>query len=138
LLAVSALTLTHPVAAQEGYRIVVHPSLTTGRLSRGDVSRLFLKKTTAWPDGSRAQPVDLERTSRARRDFSNDVHGRPPDAVAAYWQRQVFSGRDVPPVVKSSDAEVLSFVQAQPGAIGYVSEEASLAGRAVKVLTVSE
>ena len=54
--------------------------------------------------------------------------------MAAYWQTLVFSGRDVPPVVRHSDEEVLSFVRTQPGAVGYVSAGASTEG--VRVLTL--
>jgi hypothetical protein len=46
----------------------------------------------------------------------------------------VFSGRDTPPAIKASDASVLEFVRANPGAIGYVSPGADLAG--VKVVSV--
>ena len=47
--------------------------------------------------------------------------GRSVSAVRAYWQQQIFSGRNVPPVERPSDAEVLTFVKEHPNAIGYVS-----------------
>ena len=47
-------------------------------------------------------------------------------AVANYWQRQIFSGRGTPPPIKESDAEVIAFVAANPGAIGYVSADAEV------------
>ena len=50
-----------------------------------------------------------------RQAFSRDVHQKSADAVAAYWQTAVFSGRDVPPAIAKSDAEVLAFVRANPG-----------------------
>ena len=46
----------------------------------------------------------------------------------------MFSGRDVPPAIAKSDAEVLAFVRANRGAVGYVTAGADLAG--VKVLAV--
>jgi len=54
--------------------------------------------------------------------------------VKSYWQQQIFSGRDVPPVEKSSDAQVVAFVKQNPGAIGYVAEGTDTAG--TKVVTV--
>ena len=132
---VGALALASVAGAQGGYKVVVNDSNPHSSLSRTEVSRIFLKKTTTWSDGAGALPVDLDRSSRTRRAFSQGVHGKSPDAVAAYWQTQVFSGRGVPPVVKSSDQEVLAYVRTQRGAIGYVSAGASL-GANVRVLKI--
>jgi ABC-type phosphate transport system substrate-binding protein len=103
-------------------------------MKRADVSRLFLRKLTTWPDGREVQAIDQERVSPARQAFSKAVHQKDADAISSYWQVLVFSGRDVPPRIGRTDAEVLEFVKANPGAVGYVSEGAALAG--VKTLTV--
>jgi hypothetical protein len=42
-------------------------------------------------------------------------------AVRAYWQQLIFSGRGVPPVELESDEAVVAFVLKYPGAVGYVS-----------------
>jgi hypothetical protein len=42
--------------------------------------------------------------------------------------------RDVPPPIGRSDAEVLAFVRANPGAIGYVSATADIQGARVLAL----
>jgi len=34
---------------------------------------------------------------RIRVAFSKSVHGKSVGAVRAFWQQQIFSGRDVPP-----------------------------------------
>ena len=67
--------------------------------------------------------------------FSKSIHGKTAAAVKSYWNQQIFSGREVPPVEKKSDAEVLSFVRSTPGAIGYVSDTASTDG--VRVVTIN-
>ena len=108
-------------APQTGYAVVVNPANSTASLSRADVARLFLKKLTSWPGGAPVAPVDQARTAPVRQAFSIDVHEKDADAVAAHWQVQVFSGRDVPPRTLRSDADVLAFVRSNPGAIGYVS-----------------
>jgi ABC-type phosphate transport system substrate-binding protein len=78
--------------------------------------------------------VDQGKASSVRAAFSKAVLGRPVSAVESYWQQQIFSGKDVPPAAKGSDDEVVTFVKANPGAIGYVSAGASTAG--VKVVDV--
>jgi len=119
---------------QADYKVVVHPSNNLSSVGRAELSRIFLKKTVAWPNGTAIFPVDLDRTSPTRSAFSKAVHQKDTDAVAAYWQVAVLSGRDVPPPTRHSDSEVLDFVRANPGAVGYVSANASPSG--VKVLSV--
>ncbi len=128
-----AVSPTHAQSA--AYRVVVHASNAASTLPRAELARLFLKKTSAWPDGRTAQPVDQGENAPARRLFSKAVLDRDVPAVRAYWQQQIFSGRGVPPPEKSSDADVLAYVRANPGAVGYVSAGAEL-GASVKELRV--
>jgi ABC-type phosphate transport system substrate-binding protein len=120
-----------------GFRLIVNAAHPGTPLRRSEVSDIFLKKTTRWGHGVAVAPVDQSATSQIRAAFSKDVHGRSVDAVQNYWQQQIFSGRDAPPRVKTSDAEVMAFVQSNPGGIGYVSDTASLID-GVKLLTVTD
>lgn len=133
LLAAWGLTASAP-GAPAAYRLVVNPSNAAASLTRSEAARLFLKKVAAWPDGRPVAVVDQERGSAVRQAFSRDVHLKDAEAVAAYWQTLVFSGRDVPPPVAKSDAEVLAFVRQNPGGLGYVSATVDLDG--VKVLAL--
>ena len=67
----------------------------------------------------------------AREAFSKKVLGRSTTAVLAYWNQMVFSGRNVPPATRPSEADVVAFVRSTPGAIGYVSESTPASGVAV-------
>ena len=73
-----------------------------------------------------------------REKFSKDIHGRKVSSIKAYWQKQIFSGRKIPPPEKKSDREVLVFVQNNPGAVGYVSASANLSQYNVKALKVNK
>ena len=64
---------------------------------------------------------------RAASDDTNEV--------AAYWNQILFSGRGVPPPMKSSDAQVLSYVHDNPNAIGYVNPGAAV-GEGLKAVVV--
>lgn len=118
------------------FRLVVHPSNPTPALSRAEVADLFLKRTTRWASGVAVLPVDLEDGAPAREAFSHRVLGRGVRAVLAYWQQRLFSGRGVPPPEKAGDAEVLAYVRAHPGAVGYVSPRAEPSG--VKTVAVTD
>jgi ABC-type phosphate transport system substrate-binding protein len=114
------LLLSMAAAAADGYKVVVNSANPVTSLDRSKVSDLFLRRTSRWDDETPVLPVDGPN-SPARESFSKDVHGKKAAAVRSYWLQVIFSGRGVPPPEKSSDTEVIAYVKAHPGAIGYVS-----------------
>ncbi len=135
LAAIGVLTGSQRLEAQE-FQVVVHAGAGLTEISRGDLSSIFQKKARKLPSGENANPVDQGDAAAVREAFSQAVHGRSAQQLAAYWQQQVFSGKDFPPQQKGSDAEVLAYVASTPGAIGYVAAGASLA-TGVKAVRVS-
>jgi ABC-type phosphate transport system substrate-binding protein len=121
-------------AAEEVYRIVVNPANPAIAVERAELARLFMRKVSAWPDGTPAAAVDQPRTAPVRSAFSRDVHNKDVDSVVAYWATLVYAGRELPPPVRKTDQEVLEFVRKTPGAIGYVSAEVEVDG--VKVIAL--
>ena len=119
---VGALSLARAVE----FVVIVHQENPARTMERDDLSRIFLKRTVKWPHGVPVEPVDLPPTAKARAAFTRMVHGKSVNAVRAFWQQQIFSGRDVPPPEKSSDADVIEFVRTNPGAVGYVSSTTPL------------
>ncbi len=134
-LAVFALLGADEAQAQE-FQVVVNATSGTEQISAGDLSKIFQKKSGDLPSGESARPVDQDNDAAVREAFSQAVHGRSAGQIESFWQQQIFSGRDVPPEKKKSDAEVLEFVRSNPGAIGYVSASASV-GAGVKVVRVT-
>lgn len=110
------------------YRLIIHPSSPFEEISKSRLSQILLRKSTSWPDGQRAFPIDLEGRSKVREVFTKDIHNRSLATIKTYWQRQIFSGRSVPPPELATDQEVLDFVRRQPGAVGYVSLDTPLDG----------
>lgn len=102
------------------YRVVVHRSNSISRLSRDQVSKLFLRKITQWDNRQPVLPVDQAPDSPVRRSFTRQVHQRTIAAVQTWWQQQTFAGVAVAPPERASDAEVLEYVRRYPNAIGYV------------------
>jgi ABC-type phosphate transport system substrate-binding protein len=120
-----------------GFQVVVHPSNPAQSISHRELSDLFLKKVSRWPNGSAVEPVEPPERSRTRDYFRSDVlGGKSALALKAFWQKRVFAGRDTPPIEKASDEEVVAFVKTTPGAIGYVGSSVAVDG--VKVLPVTD
>ena len=120
-----------------GFIVVVNDQNAVRAMSRAQVSRYFLKKISRWDSGAVAMPVDLPANSPVREAFSRRVLAKSVSSVKAYWQQQIFSGRDVPPPEKPSDDAVLEFVQTNPAAIAYVSPNVALP-RGVRALDVTD
>ena len=135
IVALMAAVLPAP-AADPGFKVVVNSSNSTASISVGQLSRCFMKQTNTWINGAAVLPVDQVADSAVRIAFTTAIHERDVAAVKSYWQRQIFSGRGVPPPEKASDEEVLAFVRANPGAVGYVSPNTPV-GAGVKVLEVT-
>ena len=125
------------MAAGQDFKIVINEANATSSIRKDGLSRCFMKQANTWISGQLVVPVDQAASSDVRQTFSEAVHGRDVNAVKSYWQREIFSGRGVPPAEKASDQEVLAFVRANPGAIGYVSADADVSA-GVKVLEVTD
>ena len=146
LLSVLVVALVAPISdisAQDapdqdrGFVVIVHVDNPSGPLEPRALSKFFLKKVKRWPNDTTVAVVDLDEDSPVREAFTRAVHDKSVSAIKSYWQRMIFSGRDVPPDELATDAEVIERVAAEVGAIGYVSSDAEL-GDGVKVLTVAE
>lgn len=128
--AMAALCAAAPPAQAQEFVVVINAANPASELPAREVSNAFLKKAT------RLVAVDLDHHSAQRESFSRAVHGRSVAAIIAYWQQQIFAGRSVPPPQRSTDADVLEFVRANPDAIGYVAAGTPL-GTGVKAVRVN-
>ncbi len=117
------------------FKVIVNSANPVSSITKAEASKLFLKKRAKWDHGAEVQPVELPGSSSVRGSFTQEIHNKKPAAISAYWQKLIFAGRATPPPEKGSDAEVVAYVQANPGAIGYVSSGASVGG--VKVVKIT-
>jgi ABC-type phosphate transport system substrate-binding protein len=130
------LLATAAGAAERPFVVVVNPASPLAALSAAELSSAYLGKTGKWSDGSKVQPVDQPEDGPLYKAMAESVHGKSPAELKSFWVKQVFSGKGVPPPKKASDADVVTFVKNNPGAIGYVSPGADVKG--VKVVTVKD
>jgi ABC-type phosphate transport system substrate-binding protein len=135
---VTALLAVSPLP--EGFKVVVHPGLAGQKIKRKDLAAVYLKTVTRWSDGRAAIPVDQPASSDVRKRFSEQILGFSVVLASQYWLKQMTGSRGsvkVPPPVKESDAAVVAFVKANPGAVGYVSPGFAV-GDDVKVVEITE
>jgi ABC-type phosphate transport system substrate-binding protein len=130
-LAVAWLVLAGPVApatteTAARFTVVVNAANPEKSADPETLTEIFLKQKKKWANGEAIVPVDQSVVSAVRQTFTTVVFGQQASAIQSYWQGEVAAGRDVPPPVRTSDDEVVAFVAANAGAIGYVSSAAKL------------
>ncbi|OGB39080.1 MAG: phosphate ABC transporter substrate-binding protein [Burkholderiales bacterium RIFOXYC2_FULL_59_8] len=101
-------------------------------LSKSQVVDIFLGKTSRFPDGSQAVPIDQVEGSAARDEFYLKFSDKSPAQIKAHWSKIIFTGRGQPPRAVSNSIEMKKFLNENPNAIGYI--EQSAVDGSVKVL----
>ena len=134
LFAMFALGMACANAGADDVVAVVSAKSPITSLATHQVADIFLGKTSRFPDGSIAVPVDLPEESPARERFYAQLTGKSPAQMKAHWSKIIFTGRGQPPKEASSPAEARKAIAANPGAIGYL--DASQVDASVKVLAV--
>jgi ABC-type phosphate transport system substrate-binding protein len=133
--AIVFLAATASAGGAQDFQVIVHPSVRGTKITRSNLSALFTGKTSQWGDKSRAMPVDQSANAPVRRAFTAAVLGLSMGELQMYWQRRVASDRLFPPPIRGTDQEVLDYVAATSGAIGYVAPDTALP-ESVRVIAV--
>ena len=71
-------------------------------------------------DGQALRPVNLPPGHPARKRFLAGVLQQDEDDYAAYWTVRRYVGKGAPPRELATPAEVVNYIRATPGAIGYL------------------
>jgi len=115
--------------------VIVNVANPSAQIQRSALLAIFMGEMTTWSDGKTIAPVDHSMRSPVRAAFSEKLLGKPAMSVQIHWLRKVAAEHVNPPPAKPSDAEVVAFVRANPGAIGYVAADFTL-DETVKVMKV--
>jgi ABC-type phosphate transport system substrate-binding protein len=115
---------------------VVSAKSTVTTLSATQVADIFLGKSTRFPDGSPAVPVDQSEGTLARDEFYTRIAGRSPAQMKAYWSKIIFTGRGQPPKAVPGSSEAKKLIAANANTIGYL--EPKLVDDTLRVVTVTQ
>jgi ABC-type phosphate transport system substrate-binding protein len=131
LLVACASLLTHSAYAQVA--VIANSSVKVASVSKAELSDVFTGTASSLKDGSRVTPV-LLKSGVAHSEFLNEYVHKSDNAFRAGWRSLVFSGQGAMPKAFDSEAAIVEYVAATPGAIGYVSK--TTAHDKVKTLSV--
>ncbi|WP_374486666.1 hypothetical protein [Zoogloea sp.] len=96
-------------------------------LNHERAENLYLGNTTTLADGTPVKLIDLPN-GMLRDDFYLKLTGKNPAQIRAYWSRQVFTGRALPPREAGSVAEARQWLTDIPNLIGYLERSDVPAG----------
>jgi ABC-type phosphate transport system substrate-binding protein len=113
--------------------VIANPSIRASTVSKAELSDVFTGSTSSLRDGSRVSPV-LLKGGADQVAFLNEFIGKSDAAFRAGWRSLVFSGQGAMPKTIESEAALVDYIAATPGAIGYIGK--STVHDRVKILAV--
>lgn len=113
------LSLGEAQAANNGVVVIGHPSLS--KLDAATVQRIYTGKAVE-VGGIAVTAVNASRGSKARTRFLQSYLNQEEEKYTAYWIVRRYIGKGAPPQELPTSADVIKFVQSNPGAIGYIDE----------------
>lgn len=128
----SVLTLCSSAAYSEKIVVIVNNQNKADSLSSDLIGDIYLGRTSRFPSGEPAKPLDLPKGMAITHDFYAKVVKKTPAQLRAHWSRLVFTGKGRPPKRLSDESAVKSMVSERSDSIGYMYEET--ADDAVKII----
>lgn len=116
-----------------GVLIIANPDVREGSMEENEIERIYLGKMTRWSDDSLIVPVMLKK-GEIHEEFLDQYLDRTSHRFVSYWRQMVFTGKGIPPKSFTSEAELVAFVAATPGAVGYVSDSGAAPG--IQILSI--
>ena len=100
--------------------VIVHASNPLTQLQPKQVVDLFMGRTTSFPGGAAARPLDWNAGLPQRKSFYKSLTGKSEAQVDAYWATLIFAGRMSPPKQFPDAKSIIAAVTTDPQAIAYV------------------
>jgi ABC-type phosphate transport system substrate-binding protein len=125
--------LAGSVAKAQEAVVIANNGVKATEVSSDDLRDVFTGAKSSLKDGSRVTPVTL-KGGAGHDAFLKKYVGKSDSAFRAGWRSLVFTGQASMPKAFDTEAALLDYVAATPGAIGYVSKDA--ANDKVKTLAV--
>jgi len=120
----SCLFLGYSFAKAQEVVVVANKSVKASDVSDGDLKDVFSGDKSSLKDGTHVVPVTL-KGGPAHEAFLRKYLGKNDAAFRAAWRSLVFTGQGSMPKTFDTDAALVEYVAATPGAIGYASASAA-------------
>ncbi|MDD1605481.1 MAG: hypothetical protein LUP96_02115 [Methylococcaceae bacterium] len=121
---IGSVLISSPTLALADDSTIVPFSLNKqyNKFTREDLREIFFGRRTQWPDGSPLRVYVLPDQNSVHIRFTKEILGIYPYQLRSAWDRMIYSGTGVPPVVVDSIEQMKMNIQQVPGAIGYIEK----------------
>lgn len=100
--------------------VIVSSSNSNAAMDSKLISRIYLGKSSKFPNGDQAIPVDQSDGNASRDGFNDKILGKNSSQLKAYWSRLIFTGKGTPPQQVGDDAAIKELIAKNPNMIGYI------------------
>lgn len=116
----SVLFIALSASASSFSDIVIVGSSGLPELSAKEARQIFLKRSSTFPDGTPAIPIDLSDNYTVKWQFYEQVVGKERSQVYAYWTRASIGAKKTSQPVQVQTVDALKQYLKKAGAIGYI------------------
>lgn len=102
--------------------VIANKNVSESNLSIDEIKDIFLGEKTSWQDNKKINFVIL-KDSEVHKEFLETYVNKTPMSYNSYWKKLVFVGKGKAPTTFSSAKELVDYVAATDGAIGYISSD---------------
>lgn len=99
--------------------VVVSKKSEIDTLNNKSIANIFLTRTNRFPNGRKAIPIEL-RGGGLRNVFYQEISGKSPTELTAYWTTLIFSGKGRPPKGYEDIKALIERLEKSPSAISYL------------------
>lgn len=104
--------------------VIVSAKSRVTSITAEQTAKIFLGKTSSFPDDGDAVPIDQSEGSAIRDEFYSKVVHKNSSQLSAYWAKVIFAGDGRPPEKLESNVAVRKAVAKNPNVIGYIDKSA--------------
>lgn len=99
--------------------IIVNNTVPVSQISETDASNIFLGKKTTWNNGTEIN-VGILNGGAVHEEILEKVVKKSSSQFETYWKRKIFTGSGQAPSTFAQETELVEFVAATSGAVGYI------------------
>ena len=118
---VVSLAVSLAFAQARADEIVVIGNNNVPKMDVATIQKVYTGKFIS-VSGVNVTPVGAKPGTTARNRFLQEFLNQDEEKYTAYWTVRRYIGKGVPPTELASAADVISYVQSTPGAVGYIDE----------------
>lgn len=118
---VVSLAVSLAFAPAQAGEIVVIGNSNVPKMDAATVQKIYTGKFIS-VSGVNVTPVGVKPGATARNRFLQEFLNQDEEKYTAYWTVRRYIGKGAPPAELASAADVISYVQTTPGAVGYIDE----------------